>query len=181
MLTDKEEVGSDGVTGMNGEYAYAFLKELCAAFGADPIAAFRASRCLSADVTAALRPQLCRSVRAQQRHLRGPRHRDLQVHRLPRQELDPTTPPAELVSYLTRLLDKNSVAWQIGEMGKDRPGRRRHPSPNMSPTAALTPIDIGVPVLSMHSPFEVVSKADVYMAYLAFKSLLRRRRISAAA
>jgi len=56
ILTDKEEVGSDGVTGMNSMYAYHFLQQLCAAAGVDSIAAFQASKCLSADVTAAYDP-----------------------------------------------------------------------------------------------------------------------------
>ena len=56
ILTDKEEVGSDGVTGMNSMYAYHFLQQLCAATGVDSIAAFQASKCLSADVTAAYDP-----------------------------------------------------------------------------------------------------------------------------
>ena len=60
ILTDKEEVGSDGVTGMNSMYAYHFLQQLCAATGVDSIAAFQASKCLSADVTAASIPPIPR-------------------------------------------------------------------------------------------------------------------------
>ena len=168
VLTDKEEVGSDGVTGMNGEYAYAFLKELCAAFGADPIAAFRASRCLSADVTAAYDPSFAEAFEPNNGTYAG---RGIAIYKYTgsRGKSSTNDAPAELVSYLTRLLDKNSVAWQIGEMGKIDLGGGGTIAKYVA-NRGIDTIDIGVPVLSMHSPFEVVSKADVYMAYLAFKS-----------
>ena len=56
VLTDKEEIGSDGVTGMQSMYAFHFMQELCRAAGQDDIIAFRNSVCLSADVTAAYDP-----------------------------------------------------------------------------------------------------------------------------
>ncbi len=71
---------------------------------------------------------------------------------------------AEFVAEIRSLFDKNDVLWQIGEMGKVDLGG--------GGTVALyiagmnvDVIDIGVPVLSMHSPFEVVSKLDIYMTY----------------
>ena len=76
---------------------------------------------------------------------------------------------AEMVSYLTRLLEKNNVVWQIGEMGKLDLGGGGTVAKFVA-TQDIDTIDIGVPVLSMHAPFEVVSKADVYMAYLTFKA-----------
>ena len=74
---------------------------------------------------------------------------------------------AELVSDITRMLDNGNVAWQIGELGRLGSGRRRHHRQGMSQTAALPVLDIGVPVLSMHAPFEVIHKNDLYMAYRA--------------
>src|SRR5699024_5493815 len=56
VLTDKEETGSDGVTGLNSMYTFHFLQQLCAAQNVDYITAFQASKCLSADVTAAYDP-----------------------------------------------------------------------------------------------------------------------------
>ena len=76
---------------------------------------------------------------------------------------------AEMVSYLTRLLEKNNVIWQIGEMGKLDLGGGGTVAKYVA-NQDIDTIDIGVPVLSMHAPFEVVSKADVYMAYLTFKA-----------
>ena len=86
VLTDKEEIGSDGVTGMQSMYVFHFMQELCRTAGQDDIIAFRNSVCLSADVTAAYRPELGQRFRADERHLRRPRHRAVQVHRQPRQE-----------------------------------------------------------------------------------------------
>lgn len=66
-------------------------------------------------------------------------------------------------------MDANSVVWQIGEMGKLDLGGGGTVAKYVA-NQDIDTIDIGVPVLSMHSPFEIVSKADVYMAYLTFKA-----------
>ena len=81
----------------------------------------------------------------------------------------PAASPAELVSYLTRLMDNNGVVWQIGEMGKLDLGGGGTVAKYVA-NQDIDTIDVGVPVLSMHSPFEIVSKADVYMAYRTFKA-----------
>ena len=75
----------------------------------------------------------------------------------------------ELVSYLTRLMNKNGVVWQIGEMGRLDLGGGGTIAKYVA-NRDIDTIDIGVPVLAMHSPFEVVSKADVYMAYRTFRA-----------
>ena len=87
VLTDKEEIGSDGVTGMQSMYVFHFMQLLCRAAGQDDILAFQNSVCLSADVTAAYDPLLGKCLRAAERYLRRPRRGLLQVHRQPRQEL----------------------------------------------------------------------------------------------
>ena len=68
-----------------------------------------------------------------------------------------------MVSYLTGLMDKNNVIWRIGEMGKLDLGGGGAVAKYVA-NQDIDTIDIGVPVISMHSPFEIVSKADVYMA-----------------
>ena len=79
---------------------------------------------------------------------------------------------AELVGYVTRLLDKENVIWQTGELGKvDQGGGGTIAA--YSAYHNVDTIDIGVPVLSMHAPFEVTSKLDVYMAYRAFLAFAR--------
>ena len=168
ILTDKEEVGSDGVTGMNSMYAYHFLQQLCAATGVDSIAAFQASKCLSADVTAAYDPSFSESFEPDNGTYAG---RGVAIYKYTGAGGKSSTSDAnaELVSYLTRLMNKNGVVWQIGEMGRLDLGGGGTIAKYVA-NRDIDTIDIGVPVLAMHSPFEVVSKADVYMAYRTFRA-----------
>lgn len=168
ILTDKEEVGSDGVTGMNSMYAYHFLQQLCAATGVDSIAAFQASKCLSADVTAAYDPSFSEAFEPDNGTYVG---RGVAIYKYTGAGGKSSTSDAnaELVSYLTRLMNKNGVVWQIGEMGRLDLGGGGTIAKYVA-NRDIDTIDIGVPVLAMHSPFEVVSKADVYMAYCTFRA-----------
>ena len=168
ILTDKEEVGSDGVTGMNSMYAYHFLQQLCAATGVDSIAAFQASKCLSADVTAAYDTRFCEAFEPDNGTYAG---RGVAIYKYTGAGGKSSTSDAnaELVSYLTRLMNKNGVVWQIGEMGRLDLGGGGTIAKYVA-NRDIDTIDIGVPVLAMHSPFEVVSKADVYMAYRTFRA-----------
>ena len=74
---------------------------------------------------------------------------------------------AELVGYVTRMMDADDVAWQIGELGRLDLGGGGTVAKYVA-NQDIDTIDIGVPVLSMHSPFEVIHKTDLYMAYRAF-------------
>ena len=74
---------------------------------------------------------------------------------------------AELVGDITRLLDANNVAWQIGELGRLDLGGGGTIAKYVA-NRGIPVLDIGVPVLSMHSPFEVIHKTDLYMAYRTF-------------
>ena len=166
ILTDKEEVGSDGVTGMNSMYAYHFLQQLCAATGVDSIAAFQASKCLSADVTAAYDPSFSEAFEPDNGTYAG---RGVAIYKYTGAGGKSSTSDAnaELVSYLTRLMNKNGVVWQIGEMGRLDLGGGGTIAKYVA-NRDIDTIDIGVPVLAMHSPFEVIHKSDLYMAYRAF-------------
>lgn len=168
VLTDKEEVGSDGVTGLNSMYTFHFLQQLCAAQGVDYITACKASKCLSADVTAAYDPGYDDAFEPDNGTYAG---RGVAIYKYTgsRGKSSTSDASAELVSYLTHLMDSNNVIWQIGEMGKIDLGGGGTVAKYVA-NQDIDTIDIGVPVLSMHSPFEVVSKADVYMAYLTFKA-----------
>lgn len=168
VLTDKEEVGSDGVTGMNSAYAYQFLQQLCEARGADFIQALQASKCLSSDVTAAYDPSFAEAFEPTNTPYAG---RGVAIYKYTgsRGKSSTNDASAELVAYLARLLDRSGVVWQIGEMGKLDLGGGGTIAKYVA-NRGIDTIDIGVPVLSMHAPFEVVSKNDVYMAYRAFKA-----------
>ena len=168
VLTDKEETGSDGVTGLNSMYTFHFLQQLCAGQGADYITACKAAKCLSADVTAAYDPTFADVFEPDNGTYAG---RGVAIYKYTgsRGKSGTSDASAELVSYLTGLMDANSVVWQIGEMGKLDLGGGGTVAKYVA-NQDIDTIDIGVPVLSMHSPFEIVSKADVYMAYLTFKA-----------
>ena len=74
---------------------------------------------------------------------------------------------AEFAGTIRRLLDKENVIWQTGELGKVDGGGGGTVAAYIA-NLDIDTIDVGVPVLSMHAPFEVVSKIDVYSAYKAF-------------
>lgn len=168
VLTDKEETGSDGVTGLNSMYTFHFLQQLCQTQGADYITACKAAKCLSADVTAAFDPTFADAFEPDNGTYAG---NGVAIYKYTgsRGKSGTSDASAELVSYLTRLMDKNQVVWQIGEMGKLDLGGGGTVAKYVA-NQDIDTIDIGVPVLAMHSPFEVVSKADVYMAYRTFKA-----------
>ena len=168
VLTDKEETGSDGVTGLNSMYTFHFLQQLCAGQGADYITACKAAKCLSADVTAAYDPTFADAFEPDNGTYAGS---GVAIYKYTgsRGKSGTSDASAELVSYLTRLMDNNGVVWQIGEMGKLDLGGGGTVAKYVA-NQDIDTIDVGVPVLSMHSPFEIVSKADVYMAYLTFKA-----------
>jgi aspartyl aminopeptidase len=75
---------------------------------------------------------------------------------------------AEFVSRIRDLLDSNDVIWQTGELGKVDGGGGGTVAQYIA-NLDMDVIDVGVPVLSMHAPFEIVSKIDTFMAYKAFK------------
>ena len=166
VLTDKEEIGSDGVTGMQSMYAFHFMQELCRAASQDDIIAFRNSVCLSADVTAAYDPSWASAFEPMNGTYAG---RGIAIFKYTGSGSKGSASDAcaELVSDIPRMLDKGNVAWQIGELGRLDLGGGGTIAKYVA-NRGIPVLDIGVPVLSMHSPFEVIHKSDLYMAYRAF-------------
>ena len=166
VLTDKEEIGSDGVTGMQSMYVFHFMQLLCRAAGQDDILAFRNSVCLSADVTAAYDPSWASAFEKQNGTYAG---RGIAIFKYTgsRGKSSASDANAELLGDITRMLDANNVAWQIGEMGRLDLGGGGTIAKYVA-NRGIKVLDLGVPVLSMHSPFEVIHKTDLYMAYRAF-------------
>ena len=166
VLTDKEEIGSDGVTGMQSMYVFHFLQLLCRAAGQDDIIAFQNSVCLSADVTAAYDPSWAGAFEPKNGTYAG-RGVAFFKYTGSRGKSSASDANAELVGDITRLLDANNVAWQIGELGRLDLGGGGTIAKYVA-NRGIPVLDIGVPVLSMHSPFEVIHKTDLYMAYRTF-------------
>ena len=166
ILVDKEEIGSDGVTGMQSMYVFHFMQLLCRAAGQDDILAFRNSVCLSADVTAAYDPSWASAFEKQNGTYAG---RGIAIFKYTgsRGKSSASDANAELLGDITRMLDANNVAWQIGEMGRLDLGGGGTIAKYVA-NRGIKVLDMGVPVLSMHSPFEVIHKTDLYMAYRTF-------------
>jgi aspartyl aminopeptidase len=80
---------------------------------------------------------------------------------------------AEFLSEVARLFDASEVVWQIGELGKVDQGGGGTIAYILA-NANAEVVDCGVPVISMHAPYEVISKADLYMAYKAYHAFLNR-------
>ena len=174
VLADKEEIGSYGITGMGSTYTFDWLRQLCRMQGADDIRAFRASLCLSADVTAAYDPTWSSAFEPQNGTYAG-RGVAFFKYTGSRGKSGANDASAEQMGYLTRMMDEAGVAWQIGELGRVDLGGGGTVATEVA-HSGIAVVDIGVPVLSMHSPFEVVSKNDLYMAYRAFSTFIAAKQ-----
>lgn len=167
-LADKEEIGSVGNTGLCSEFLNYFVADLAAAEGLEARHVWSKSNCLSADVTAAFDPNYAYAYEMNNstflNHGVG-----LAKYTGSRGKGGSNDASAEFVGWVRKILDDADVVWQIGELGKVDQGGGGTVALDISRLNADV-IDIGVPVLSMHAPFEVVSKLDVYMTYKAVKA-----------
>ena len=82
---------------------------------------------------------------------------------------DTSEASAEFMGKVRTMLEKNDILWQVGELGKVDGGGGGTIAKYVA-NMNVDVVDLGVPVLSMHAPFEIVSKTDVYMAYRAFSA-----------
>lgn len=166
VLTDKEETGSDGNTGLCSDYLEHFFYNLADCFGANGRKVIAKTECLSADVNAAFDPTFpdvmdkknCAFI-----------NYGVCVTKFTgaRGKSGTSDASAEFVARVRTLLDNNSVIWQTGELGKVDGGGGGTVAAYLA-NMNMDVIDVGVPVISMHAPFEVVAKTDVYMTYKAF-------------
>ena len=169
LLADKEEIGSVGVTGMYSQNFEYFMEGLCKAQGADLRRCFNRSLCLSADVCNAFDPNFAETT---DKRNNAKLNHGVAIIKFTgsRGKSGSNDAPAELVGRVRQMLDEAGVAWQMGELGKvDQGGGGTVAS--ITAQRDIDTIDAGVPVLSMHAPFEVISKADLYMTYAAVKAV----------
>ena len=166
FLTDKEETGSDGNTGLCSSYLQYFIEDLADCFGAKGRHVLHASQCLSADVNAAFDPTF---PDVMERNNCAYLNHGVCVTKFTgaRGKSGTSDASAEFVGTVRQLLDKEQVVWQTGELGKVDGGGGGTVAAYIANLDVDT-IDVGVPVLCMHAPFEVVAKIDVYMTYRAF-------------
>ena len=165
ILADKEETGSNGVTGMQSAAFDCFMEDLCAAQGAELRRCYEKSFCISADVTNAYDP-LYPDVSEKRSDAKINYGVGICKFTGARGKSGTSDASAEVVAYLRRLFAENNVIWQLAELGKVDQGGGGTIAKFMA-NRNIDTIDAGVPVLSMHAPFEVVAKLDCYMTYKA--------------
>ena len=175
VITDKEEVGFNGVTGMFTRVFDTFVMELLEKTGNTKMSAldrtFSNTKALSADVDAAYNPNFPSAFEKNNSAFFG-RGMSLVKYTGARGKSGASEAPAEFVAEVRRVFDQVGARYQSCELGKvDKGG---------GGTIALTlanrgmdVLDVGVPVMGMHSPYEVTSKFDVYQAYKGYQAFLK--------
>ena len=163
ILADKEEIGSEGVSGMQSEAFDTFMADLCESQGVALRRCYEKSFCLSADVTNAFDPNF---PEVSEKRSESKVNYGMGICKFTgaRGKSGTSDASAEVVGYLRRLFAREGVVWQMAELGKVDQGGGGTIAKFMAKRNIDT-IDAGVPVLSMHAPFEVVGKFDCYMTY----------------
>ena len=169
VLADKEEIGSEGVTGMKSAAFDTFMSDLCDAQRVALKTCYEHSFCLSADVTAAYDPNFA-EVYEKRNSAQVNYGMGFCKYAGARGKSGASDASAEVVARARRVLDNANVVWQMAELGKVDAGGGGTVACYMA-NRNIDTLDAGVPVLSMHAPFETVSKLDCYMTYAACKAV----------
>lgn len=170
VLADKEETGSEGNTGLQSAFLRYFIADLAEPHGIKARTVLSRSECMSADVNVAFDPTF---PDVSEKNNTAYLNYGVVVTKYTgaRGKSDTNDASAEFTGKVRRLLDKHSILWQTGELGKVDIGGGGTVAKYVA-DLDVEVIDIGVPVLSMHAPLEVVAKPDVYSAYRAFHAFL---------
>lgn len=177
LLSDKEETGSDGNSGAQSRLYENFLLEVFVKCrGSYDELSFRMtlenSQMLSADVTNGFDPTFASACDRSNTAFMG-KGINLQKYTGSGGKYDASDANAEFMSRVTRVFRENSIPWQTGEMGKVDIGGGGTICKYFA-NMGMEVLDCGVPVLSMHAPFEVTHKLDVYYTYLAYKCFIQK-------
>ncbi len=171
ILADKEEVGSTGNTGMQCRIISDLIEEISRALGGNPNRVRAKSMCLSADVSAAYDPNFAEVYeRRNSAMLSG--GAVLSKYTGSRGKSGTNDTSAEYLSYIRGIFARDNVAWQCAELGRVDVGGGGTVAMFIAKHNIET-VDLGVPVISMHAPYEVISKVDLYMTHRAFVSFCR--------
>ena len=173
VLADREEIGSDGNTGLNSEFMRYFIADLAQAEGLEPRHVLSKSKCLSADVTAAYDPTYASAYEKTNSTFLN-NGIGMSKYTGSRGKSGTSEASAEFVAEIRSLFEENDVLWQIGELGKVDGGGGGTVAMFIA-NLNVDVLDVGVPVLSMHSPFEIVSKTDIYMTYKGIKAFFESK------
>lgn len=173
ILADKEEIGSEGISGMQSRAFEWFVGKLCEMQSAKLSDCFKNSFCLSADVAVAFDPSYP-DVTEKRNTAKVNYGVALSKFTGVRGKAGSNDASAEVVAKVRRMFDENGVVWQMGELGKVDAGGGGTVAMYMADRNIDT-IDAGVPVLNMHAPYELVAKLDCYMTYRGMKALYKTR------
>lgn len=175
LFVDKEEIGSDGDTGAKSLFAERVIRNLIERSGR-PVAEsllkeiLSNSKALSADVEAALDPNY---PEVHERQNAGKIGYGVCLEKFTghRGKAGASEARAEYVGEIRRIFNDHNIAWQMTEIGKVDEGGGGTVAKYLA-IYGLDIIDCGPPVLSMHSPFEITSKADIYQTFKAYRAFL---------
>ncbi len=174
LLVDKEEIGSMGNTGMQSRFFENTLAEVCVLLGKTSDISVRRtlsnSKCLSADVNAAFDPNFASVYEKNNCAYLG---HGVTICKYTGHggKSSSSDASAEFMGEIRKLFNENGVIWQTAELGRVGAGGGGTIAQYVANLDVDT-IDCGTALLSMHAPFEISSKADVYMTYKAYKCFL---------
>ena len=171
ILTDKEEIGSDGNTGLKSDFLTHVIHDISVMQGCDETVAKRNSKCLSADVNAGTDPTF---QDVMERRNASYLNYGVVVTKYTGGGGKSSTSDAsaEYVAQIRAMLDNTGIIWQTGELGKVDAGGGGTVAMYVA-NLGIDVVDLGVPVLSMHAPFETTAKLDVYMCYRAMYEFMK--------
>lgn len=170
VFADKEEIGSCGNTGLQSKYLEYFIESVIEQQKGDRYGCMLNSRCLSADVNAAYDPTFSSVFdSANATHF----NYGVTVNKYTGSggKYSASDASAEYTAYVQRLFDANDVQWQCGELGKVDKGGGGTVAQYLA-RLGMNVIDVGVPVMSMHAPYELTAKNDVHQTYKAIKCFI---------
>ena len=171
VLADKEEIGSVGNTGLDSDFSLHYIEYLADAVGADVKTVLRNSVCLSSDVNAAYDPTFA-SVYEEHNSCYVNKGCVLTKYTGARGKSGSNDASAETMAKVIDIMDREGVYWQTGELGAVDVGGGGTVACFVA-KMDVDVVDLGVPILAMHAPFELASKLDIYNTYKAFKAFYK--------
>ncbi len=171
VFADKEETGSDGTTGMQSKVINDVIDTISNSLGANPIEVRYHSKCISADVTAGYDPTYSQAFESRNSSYISC-GAAVCKYTGARGKSSTNDAPAEYMGFIRDTLDASGVIWQTGELGAVDMGGGGTVAMYIA-NLGIDTVDVGVPVLSMHAPYELISKADVYSLYEACVAFIK--------
>lgn len=171
VLADKEEIGSTGNTGLNSDFVLHYIEYLAQGRGVDYKTVLHHSICLSSDVNAAYDPTFAQ-VYEERNACYINKGCVLTKYTGARGKSGSSDASAETMQRVIAVMEENGVYWQTGELGAVDAGGGGTVACFVA-GMGVDVVDLGVPILSMHSPFELASKLDIYNTFRAFEAFYK--------